>query len=297
MVNTVVDDTSAVHACAVPVSDEHLWEVTAAFVAEGLAAGERVVYFEDESADAVLERLADDRVPVREELARGGLAIVPTDTTRAALRSPVAQVEEMLHAAIDESLAHGFAGFRMTAQTSYGIGRVGGVGLPEYDAGLDRVLRARPEARALCLYDRRRFPDDLVAEMRTRHSREITEQAVYDDGLLRVTRVAAYRLRLAGEIDHSNRPLLPRLLETALDEAMRSDTGSPDITLDLASLRFLDVAGAVGLVHAAEGFPSSLRLVLDGVRPAVARVLDRCGAPFAAQLGIVARPSAATAEA
>ena len=44
------------------------------------------------------------------------------------------------------------------------------------------------------------------------------------------------------------------------------------------------MAGAVGLVHAAEEFPSTHRLMLTGVRPRVARVLDRCGAPFAEQL-------------
>jgi anti-anti-sigma factor len=90
-------------------------------------------------------------------------------------------------------------------------------------------------------------------------------------------------------VDHSNRPRIRRLLETALDQALRSHAGPTDITLDLSSLRFVDVAGAVSLVHAAEEFPSSHRLVLTGVRPRVLRVLDRCGAPFAAQLVVQPR--------
>ena len=64
---STIDDLSRVgHACLVPDSEDHLWEATAAFVAGGLAVGERVLYFEDDTADALLGRLADDRVPVRE---------------------------------------------------------------------------------------------------------------------------------------------------------------------------------------------------------------------------------------
>ena len=67
-----------------------------------------------------------------------------------------------------------------------------------------------------------------------------------------------------------------------------TDDAPAALELDLSSLRFLDVAGAVGLVHAAEEFPEAHRLSLTGVRPGVLRALDRCGAPFAAQLDVTA---------
>ncbi len=76
MRTTTVDDLSAVHACAVPGSDEQLWEMSARFLGIGLAAGEQVVYFSDGTTDAVLERLVDDRVPVDRPLADGQLVIV-----------------------------------------------------------------------------------------------------------------------------------------------------------------------------------------------------------------------------
>ena len=75
-----------------------------------------------------------------------------------------------------------------------------------------------------------------------------------------------------------------------LDQALRSHSAPTDIKLDVSSLRFLDVAGAVSVVHAAEEFPSTHRLRLTGVRPRVLRLLDRCGAPFAAQLVVEAHP-------
>jgi anti-anti-sigma factor len=276
------------HACAVPTSDEQLWEMSARFVADGLAANERVVYFDDGTAEAVLERLTDDRVAVRGPLAEGQLAIVPPEATRAALSGPVEDAMGLLRASIDESLAQGFDGWRMTGQMSHARRRLGGVGLAEYDAAMAAEIAGRP-AKALCFYDRRRYPDPAIEELRAAHEHEITAPAVYDDALLRVTSAGPARVRLAGEVDHSNRPMIARLVESALDEALRSHSAPTDVTVDLASLRFLDVAGAVSLVHAAEAFPSTHRLVLEGVRAPVLRVLDRCGAPFAAQLVVSPR--------
>ncbi|HXV93402.1 MAG TPA: STAS domain-containing protein, partial [Pseudonocardia sp.] len=166
----------------------------------------------------------------------------------------------------------------------------GGVALWEYDLAFDAAMRERPEARTLCFYDQRHYPADAIQEMRALHRHELSAPAVYDDGLLRITRTGRCRARLAGEIDHSNRPLIATLLEATLDEALRGHDTPDEIELNLASLRFLDVAGAVALVHAAESFPSSHRLVLTGVRPRVQRVLDRCGAPFAAQLAVQPHP-------
>jgi anti-anti-sigma factor len=191
----------------------------------------------------------------------------------------------MLSRNIDEAVAAGYAGFRTTGQLSSALTRTDGIGLADYDPMIDRVIAGRP-ARVLCFYDRVRFPDPAIEKLRALHSVEFEAPALYDDSLLRVTRVAPFRTRLAGEVDHSNRPVVPRLVKAALDDALRSHSAPTAIELDLSSLRFLDVSGAVGLVHAAEEFPESHRLALTGVRPAVLRVLDRCGAPFAAQLDV-----------
>jgi anti-anti-sigma factor len=289
MRTTTVDDRSAVHACAVPVSDEQLWEMTAAFLAAGLTAGEQVVYFDDGTAEAVLDRLVDDRVPVHRPLSDGQLTVVEPERTREALRVPVRDAAAGLAALIDDAVSAGYPGVRWTGQLSYGLQRRRGLWLADYHGIIDTVLCGRP-ARALCLYDRRRFPDDAVEHLRALHQVEIEAPALYDDNLLRVTRVGPFHLRMAGEVDHSNRPVLSRLVAATLDDALRSHDAPNVLELDLASLRFLDVAGAVALVHAAEEFPQSHRLALTWVRPAVLRVLDRCGAPFAAQLDVSAHP-------
>jgi anti-anti-sigma factor len=290
MARTIEDMSLVGHSCAVPVSDEQLWEVTAAWLAGGLAKGERVVYFEDETAGAVLSRMADDGVAVRRVLEDGRLVIVPTEQTRAAAARPVGHYERMFVEQIDRAAAEGFTGLRFSGECGSELLRAGGVDrVVEYEHVVDQVMRAHPAARLLCRYDLPRFDDAAVSQMRALHDTELVGRAVYDDNLLRITRSGPASARLAGEVDHSNRAQIRTLLDTVLDQALRSHWAPSDITLDLSSLRFLDVAGAVSLVHAAEEFPSTHRLVLTGVRPRVVRVLDRCGAPFAAQLVVVER--------
>lgn len=285
MTRTIEDMSLVGHACMVPDSDEHLWEVTAAWVAQGLASGDRVVYFEDETAERVLNRLSDDRVCVRDAITDGQLVIMPTEVTRSALAQPVETIERLIVDQIDQSEALGWPGLRLAGDS--GPGMLLRSGLSKVIAHEERVgtlLGKYPTTRMLCRYDRRYFDDIAIDAMRAVHDVELVSPAVYDDTLLRITRRSPSAVRLAGEVDHSNRLQVRRLLDATLDDALRSHSAPTDISLDLASLRFIDVAGAVGLVHAAEEFPSTHRLMLTGVRPRIGRVLDRCGAPFAEQL-------------
>jgi anti-anti-sigma factor len=287
MTRTVEDVTSSGafrgHACATPASDEQLWEMTSAYIAAGLAQGEQVAYYDDGTSDRVIERLLDDEVEIDEPLDRGQLTILPADSTRAALTSPVEDMSRLITEQIGAALSQGWRGLRVTGQFNYSLQRRDGVSVQACDAGLDRAVQGKP-ASAMCFYDRAHWPDDVIELMRAVHTVEIDAPTIYDDNLLRITTTGPASARVAGEVDHSNRPQVRRLLSTALDEALRAHNAPTDITLDVRSLRFVDVAGAVDLVHAAEEFPSSHRLVLRGVRPRVGRVLDRCGAPFAEQL-------------
>ncbi|GAA2537665.1 hypothetical protein GCM10010210_04310 [Pseudonocardia hydrocarbonoxydans] len=276
------------HACTIPVSDEQLWEMTATYLAEGMAAGERVLYFDDGRAGSLLQRLDDDRVPYRSAMRSGQFGIVPSTVTRALITGSPGELIAALDAVVTETLEQGYGSVRVMGDGSYGLEHDGGATMIDYESRLDTVLGPRP-GRMLCAFDRGRYPEDVLQRLRAVHRHEIVAPAIYDDSLLRLTAPAPSTVRVAGEIDHSNRPRIRRVLDAALDEALRSHSSSAEITLDLASLRFLDVAGAVSLVHAAEEFPSTHRLVLTGVRSGVLRLLDRCGAPFADQLRIEPR--------
>jgi anti-anti-sigma factor len=271
------------HAIAVPVSDEQLWEVSAEFLAHGLLRGEHVVYFDDGTSDRVLERMTDDGIAVAGPLREGRFSIVPTER-----HTSPHEVAERVRATVDAALAAGYPAVRITGRLTVATHAGGEAGMAHYDQVIEEVVSRRP-ARVLCIYDRAHHPEEFVEAMRAAHRTEVVAPAIYDDGLLRITAIGPGAARVAGECDHSNRPRIRSFLEAALDRALRQPDAPTDITLDLSSLRFLDVAGAVGLVHAAEEFPDAHRLVLTGVRPRVQRVLDRCGAPFATQLVVQAR--------
>lgn len=279
----------ASHSFALPVSDEDLWEQTAAFLGEGLVAGEQVVYFENRTAEPVLDRLVDDGVAVRGPLETGQLVVVPTEVVQAMAGATAAHVLATLAGLIDGALEN-FPGVRILGEASSGIRTGGGAAMLEYESRFDELVAGRP-AQIRCLYDRGRYDDEDIARLRSVHHHELpVPLPLYDDTLLRITTPRPFSARVAGEVDHSNRPWIRRALESALDDSLRSPHSPPVVELDLASLRFLDVAGAAGLVHAAEDFPHTHTLLLSGVRPGVQRVLDRCGAPFSERLRVEPHP-------
>lgn len=286
MIKLAGDVSSGDHVCAIPDSAEHLGELAAEFVAHGLGRGEKILYFDDDgAADAMLRRLSEDGVEVDEPLRRGQLEIQPEEATRATFRTRLPDIHAGMTAEIARYRDEGWAGTRLTGQMHSTLAAGASGTLPEFDGLLARLIRENRESlSALCTYDHEHFPDHQIDIMRALHRDHMAVPGAYDDGLLRIVRVGAGHARLAGEIDHSNRPKITTLLHQQLDAVLRSADAPADIGLDMASVRFVDVASAVAFVHAAEGFPASHRLVLHRVRPRVQRILDRCGAAFSAQL-------------
>ncbi|MFP5069882.1 MEDS domain-containing protein [Pseudonocardia nantongensis] len=280
------------HVCAIPDSTEHLGELASDFVARGLTGGSKILYFDDDgAADRLLRRLDEDGVDVEEPLRRNQLEIRPPEATRQTFALSLREIHAGVSGEVERSVQDGWAGMRLTGQMHGTLAPGASATLPEYDGLLARLIREnRQTLSALCTYDQAHFPAEQIEIMKALHRDHIRPARAYDDGLLRIVRLDAAHARLAGEVDHSNRPKITSLLYAALDAALRSPEGSTDIGLDMASVRFVDVATATALVHAAEGFPATHRLVLHRVRPRVQRILDRCGAAFSPQLIFDDRP-------
>ncbi|MDN5915776.1 MAG: MEDS domain-containing protein [Pseudonocardia sp.] len=290
MIKIADDLSSGDHVCAIPDSDEHLSELSARFVAGGLRQDEKIFFYDDAgAADAMLRRLAEDGTPFEKPLRTGQIEIVPERNTRAAFRMPIGALSEAVAGTVWAAVEEGYAGARLTGQMHSSVEPGTSATLPEFDGALDSVLGRTP-LTALCTYDHAHYTDEQIDIMRALHRDHLALTGAYDDGLMRIVRIGATRARLAGEIDHSNRSKIASLLHSSLDTALRSADASTDIVLDMASVRFMDVATAVSFVHAAEMFPASHSLVLNRVRPRVQRILDRCGAPLASQLRFSDRP-------
>lgn len=274
------------HVCAIPDSIEHLGELASGFIAHGLQRGEKILYFDDDgAADRLLGRLDDDGVDVDRVLARSQMEIVPAENTRRTFTLSLREIHAGVTWEVDRAVSEGWTGMRLTGQMHSTNANDASATLPEYDGLLARLIRENQHTlSALCTYDHAHYPDEQIEIMKALHRDHLAATGAYDDGLLRIVRLGVAHSRLAGEIDHSNRPKILSLLHSSLDAALRSPEAPTDIGLDMASVRFVDVATAISLVHAAEGFPATHRLVLHRVRPRVQRILDRCGAAFSPQL-------------
>lgn len=286
MIKLSDDLSSGDHVCAIPDSVEHRDELNAEFVAQGLARNEKIFYFDDDgAADAMLHRLDDDGAPVEEPLRTGQLTIVPEQQTQETFRVSLGEIYRSVTGNVTDALSEGYRGARLTGQMHAAVSPRARASLPEYDGLLDRLLQENL-LTALCTYDHAHYSTEQIEIMRALHRDHLAPVGAYDDGLMRIVRTGVASARLAGEIDHSNRPKITSLLQSSLDRALRAPDEATDVFLDMSSVRFVDVATAVGLVHAAEMFPATHRLVLHRVRPRVQRILDRCGAPFAPQLHV-----------
>ena len=101
----------------------------------------------------------------------------------------------------------------------------------------------------------------------------ISEHAVYDDGVLRVTRSGRPPIvALAGEIDESTYPGLVDALEAAVD-------GQSEVHFDFAQVAYCDLAGlrAIVRVTGADGNGSRRRVVLHRLSPELETILRIVG--------------------
>jgi anti-anti-sigma regulatory factor len=292
LISKALDEIAAGdHACVVMDSDEQHWEIAAEFIIGGLARDEKVIYYDGaRSTEPVLRRLRESNVDVAAQLRAGRLAMMPPEVTSQLWKMPIPELLSVLGATVGEALAEGYESIRITDEPAGAAKRPAGVALADYDKAVHEAIQGVPVS-LLCQYERTDWSVSELDDLCSLHPIEVSAPAIYDDGLLRITRTAPFGVRAAGEIDFSNRHLVRGILDKELDSAMRALRHNGEIAVHLESLRFADVTTIVQFVQAAEGFPESHRLVLYGVQPVVRRVLDRCGAAFTSQLTLREAPS------
>jgi len=274
------------HACVVMDSDEQHWEVATDFVAGGLLRNEKIVYYDGaRSAQPVLRRLREHNVDVERYLRTGQFTLLPPEMTDRIWVMSVPEVLALFGQTVGDALAEGYSSVRVTDECVGAAARPGGIPMAEYERAVHGVMQGNP-VTLLCQYERPDWNIEELAELRAIHPIEMSAPAIYDDGLLRITRVAPFCTQVTGEIDFSNRDLVRDIIDKELDRALRTLRHNGEIELHLESLRFADVTAIVQFMQAAESFPQSHRLVLYGVQPVIRRVLDRCGAPFTTQLSL-----------
>ncbi|MHC4469441.1 MAG: MEDS domain-containing protein [Planctomycetota bacterium] len=161
------------HLCCLYGTDEEHRAVLTPFLRQGLERGEKVVYIVDErAAEKILGYLRADGLDPAPYRDRGQLVVLDReDSYLAEGRFDPDGMVALLRAETAKALEEGYSALRVTGEMTWALrGDPGSERLIEYEAKLNEFF---PGSRclAICQYDRRRFPPEVLLEaMRTHPS-------------------------------------------------------------------------------------------------------------------------------
>jgi anti-anti-sigma regulatory factor len=262
-----VDD----HACLTFGEEEELFDLTAAFVRDGLAAGLRVVWLSDSAPQLAVNELARRGVAVAPAIGCGQMTASGPEgrlLSGQAFRADAAI--GWLTRQVGSARDAGFPGLRVAVDMGWALRPVTGVEeLPRFEEGIAATLGGTT-ASVLCQYDRGRFDPVTLASVAGFHTRSVATATYYADAVLRICRqYAPPGIRIAGEIDYQ----AEEPLALALAEAVRLDG---DIVINLAGLTFADARCTAMIADAARTMAAS-RAVLLRCPPEIAAGFSRLG--------------------
>jgi anti-anti-sigma regulatory factor len=250
----ITDLTVNDHACLTFGEPEELFDLTAAFVRDGLDGGLKVVWLSDATPDRATAELARRGVEVEPALASGQLTTAGCEDRL--LTGRVFSASQAMSWLNRELEACGGQGLRLAVDMSWALRPVTGVEqLPQFEERLAAAV-AGTTVSVLCQYDRERFDPVTLASVAAFHTRSVAAATYHNDVMLRICRqYAPPGIRLAGELDYQ----ASESLALALTEALRLDG---DVTVNMAALAFIDVTCSRMILHAARGLLPPRRMIL-----------------------------------
>lgn len=260
------------HACLSFANDAEQHDVAASFVRDGLASRQKVYYLIDADPVAVPEWLKTDTAAVRRAVDKGQLVVLGAEDAYLAGESfaPDAMIPRF-DRFINAALAEGYAGFRVTAEMTWILRRgLDGEAVASYEKQAAAVFSSRA-ACALCQYDRRQFPADMLATAEAAHPHIATADPLYEDTIVTLTPVYdPAGLRVTGDIDLTNTTGWQSAVAAVADHG-------EEVHLDLSGLRFIDLQGVRVLTRTAAAMADGRRLVLDSAPQGLMMILRLTG--------------------
>jgi anti-anti-sigma regulatory factor len=246
------------HACLTFGEPEELFDLTTAFVRDGLSGGLKVVWLSDSAPEQALRQLTRRGVAAQAAVDAGQMsALACEDYLLTGQAFAAGHAMGWLSSQLELSRDDGFPGLRLAVDMSWALRPITGVEqLPDFEEGVAAAL-ANSTASILCQYDRERFDPVTLASVAALHTRSVAAATYYHDAMLRICRqYAPPGIRLAGEIDyHAEEPLA-----LALAEALRLDGA---ITVNMADLSFIDALCMRMIVTAARSVAAPRRVILQ----------------------------------
>jgi anti-anti-sigma regulatory factor len=260
------------HACLTFSDREERLDLVAAFVRDGLNAGQKVLCVTDTLSEAMLStELAGRGLAVDHAAATGQMSVLGSDETFLAGGSfASSRMIDLLRDQIGQASRAGFAGLWVTSDMCWALRPV--IGLEElwvYESQMNQLL-ADNQATSVCQYDRQCFDTVTLAGAAATHAKGLAAITYHNDPLLRICR--QYQppgVRVSGEIDY--RQIEP--LTLALSEAIGLDD---HVTVNLGGLAFTDGSAAGVLMQAAAALRDDQRMTVR-CRPQVGKLLTTLG--------------------
>jgi anti-anti-sigma regulatory factor len=246
------------HACLTFGEAAELFDLTAAFVRDGLAAGLKVMWLSDAGPQTAVAELSRRGIAVEPAMAAGQMT---ADGCEGRLLSGQVFSADAaigwLTRQMSSARKRGFPGLRIALDMSWALRPVTGLEqMPQFEEGAAAAL-AGTTASMLCQYDRDRFDPVTLASVAAFHTRSVAAATYHADAVLRICRqYAPPGIRIAGEIDYQ----AEEPLALALAEAVRLDD---DITVNMAALAFIDVFCARMIADTARMLADSRTVVLQ----------------------------------
>jgi MEDS: MEthanogen/methylotroph, DcmR Sensory domain/STAS domain len=272
------------HACLTFSDEEERLDIVAAFVRDGLSAGQRVLCYTAAYQPAELhDRLADRGVPAATGTGRGQLDLRPAQSWLAGAGFLPSRVLGELSGAIDQARIDGYGGLRVAADMGWAADPVVGVEhLVTFEKQVSQLF-ADARVTAVCQYDRQQFDAVTLASTTAVHSCAVAATVYHDDPVLRICRQhSPGGIRVSGELDYTNLDVF----RDALGEAVRL---GEHVHVNLGRLRFIDAASAGALVQSAATLPAG-RTMTVMCRRLVCTVLRHMGAQEVTALHLQAVP-------
>jgi len=265
----ITDLTVDDHACLTFGEEDELFDVTAAFVRDGLAAGLKVMWLSDAGPGPAVTELSRRGIAVEPAMAGGQMT---ADGCEGHLLSgqvfSAAAAIGWLTRQLASSAELGFPGLRIAVDMSWALRPVTGIEqLPQFEEGIAAAL-ADTTASVLCQYDRDRFDPVTLASVAAFHTRSVATATYHADVVLRICRqYAPPGVRIAGEIDYQAEEPLALALAVRLDG---------DVTVNMAPLAFIDAFCARMIADTAKMLAESRTVTLQCL-PEVAAGFARLG--------------------
>ena len=260
------------HACLTFGEAEELFDLTAAFVRDGLAAGLKVVWVSDAAPAQAIAELGRRGIAVRPAIEAGQMAAAGCEGRLLSGQEFRADAAVgWLSGELASSREQGFPGLRVAVDMSWALRPVTGIEeLPRFEEGIAAALSGS-SASVLCQYDRDRFDPVTLASVAGFHTRSVAAATYHADALLRICRqYAPPGIRLAGELDYQ----AAEPLALALSEAVRLDG---NITVNMTSLAFIDARCTLMVADATRTIASAQRLVTLRCPPEIGKGFVRLG--------------------